>query len=66
MTKAQARKRLMEAQKKLMLVANTSPSRVSATDRNKLFKMFDEIQRIHNRLQLKWKYEKGQIQRKKN
>ena len=53
MTQAQSRKRLIEAQKKLMLVANTSPSRVSATDRNKLFKMFDEIQRIHNRLQLK-------------
>lgn len=50
MTQAQSRKRLVEAQKKLMLVANTSPSRISANDRRILFKMFDDIEKIHNRL----------------
>ena len=50
MSKSQAKKRLIEAQKKLMLVANQSPSLVSTMNRNKLFKMFDEINKIYNSL----------------
>ena len=50
MTKAAARKRIVEAQKKLMLIANQSPSLVSTNNRNKLFKMFDDLDKIYNSL----------------
>ncbi len=49
-TKAKARRRLEEAQKKINLVMYVTDLNLSRTDNNKLMKMWEDLNTIRNKL----------------